>query len=224
MKLKNIIMGLMLILCAAVSSAETADEYRVLGFSKDAKYFAYEVYGIRDGSGAAYSGIFIIETKTGRECVKPFTEENVEETDLDSARHKNLKKAEAALDKYKINEDTRGETVFDSGTAEQGDDFTAELSGEASWIIFSKKPGKRLCFEDRKNEHYSISVVSGKKKKKILYSSKDVKSLCLFNHRLVRIIRYKDRLIFVVSSQSRGFEGPDTMVSFIPAVVVRQPR
>lgn len=221
MKLKNIITALMFILCTAVSSAGTADEYRVLGFSKDAKYFAYEIYGIRDGSGAAYSGIFIIDTKTGKDCVKPFTEENVEETDLDSARHKNLEKAEAALDKYRINEDTRGETVFDSGTAEQGDDFTAELGGESSWILFSRKPGKRLCIEERKNEHFTISVVSGKNKKKLLYSSKDVKSLCLFNHRLVKIIRYKDRLVFVVSSQSQGFEGPDTTISCIPAVVVR---
>lgn len=36
----------------------------VLGFSPDGRYFAFEEYGIQDGSGFPYSSIFLIDTTT----------------------------------------------------------------------------------------------------------------------------------------------------------------
>ncbi len=38
----------------------------ILGFSSDGNYFAFEQYGTQDGSGYAYSDIFIIDTRTDK--------------------------------------------------------------------------------------------------------------------------------------------------------------
>jgi predicted secreted protein len=43
--------------------AQAADgaKFRPLGFSKDSRYFAFEQYGIQDGSGFAYADVFILD-------------------------------------------------------------------------------------------------------------------------------------------------------------------
>ncbi len=38
----------------------------VIGYSQDSRYFAFEEYGIRDGSGFAYSSIYLIDLSTDR--------------------------------------------------------------------------------------------------------------------------------------------------------------
>ncbi len=52
----------------AVSSVQAADmaEYNVLGYSQDGRFFAFEQFGIQDGSGFAYADIFIIDVQDDR--------------------------------------------------------------------------------------------------------------------------------------------------------------
>lgn len=40
--------------------------FNPIGFSQDGRYFAFEEYGIQDGSGFAYSSIYVIDTVTDR--------------------------------------------------------------------------------------------------------------------------------------------------------------
>lgn len=63
----------------------------IIGFSKDGSKFAFEEYGVQDGSGFAYSNIYIIDTKTdswtsGSPWRVQINDENVS---LSSARSKN---------------------------------------------------------------------------------------------------------------------------------------
>lgn len=51
--------GLLLLLAPALAGDRALIDF--LGYSADGKYFAFEVYGIQDGSGAAYSDIFIVD-------------------------------------------------------------------------------------------------------------------------------------------------------------------
>jgi predicted secreted protein len=44
--------------------AGDAAERSILGFSPDGRYFAFEQYGVQDGSGFPYSDIFVIDTST----------------------------------------------------------------------------------------------------------------------------------------------------------------
>ena len=39
-------------------------ERQIIGFSPDGRYFAFEQYGVQDGSGFPYADIFVVNTKT----------------------------------------------------------------------------------------------------------------------------------------------------------------
>jgi predicted secreted protein len=55
---------LALLLCAlSATAAFAADaaERKILGFSRDGRYFAFEQFGVQDGSGFPYSEIYIID-------------------------------------------------------------------------------------------------------------------------------------------------------------------
>ena len=47
----------------SLSSAHAADgaKFRPIGFSSDARYFAFEQYGVQDGSGFAYTDVFVLD-------------------------------------------------------------------------------------------------------------------------------------------------------------------
>jgi predicted secreted protein len=54
-----------LALFAAATAAHAADgaQSRAIGYSPDGRYFAFEQYGIQDGSGYAYADLFVLDTK-----------------------------------------------------------------------------------------------------------------------------------------------------------------
>jgi predicted secreted protein len=53
---------------ALASAAQAGDSAQldVIGFSTDGRIFAFEEYGVQDGSGFAYSNIFFIDTQTDK--------------------------------------------------------------------------------------------------------------------------------------------------------------
>ncbi|POF28118.1 DUF2259 domain-containing protein [Roseibium marinum] len=57
------------LLASAAIAGDTA-KAEILGFSKDGAYFAFEQYGIQDGSGFPYSEIFVLDVANDR-WVKP---------------------------------------------------------------------------------------------------------------------------------------------------------
>jgi predicted secreted protein len=54
-----------LIAATPVRAGDTA-EAEILGFSADGRLFAFEEYGVQDGSGFAYANIFVVDTETDR--------------------------------------------------------------------------------------------------------------------------------------------------------------
>jgi predicted secreted protein len=57
---------LFLCLSAGISFAADAAERQILGFSPDGRYFAFEQYGVQDGSGFPYSDIFVVDLDNDR--------------------------------------------------------------------------------------------------------------------------------------------------------------
>ncbi len=53
-----------LLMTAAIASAGDYAELNVLGFAPDGETFAFEEYGIQDGSGFPYANIYVIDTAT----------------------------------------------------------------------------------------------------------------------------------------------------------------
>lgn len=61
-------MAPVLLALASVPAALAGDRaaFNPIGYSPDGRYFAFEQYGIQDGSGFAYSEIFVIDLETER--------------------------------------------------------------------------------------------------------------------------------------------------------------
>lgn len=51
---------------ASAAQAGDSAQLDVIGFSTDGRIFAFEEYGVQDGSGFAYSNIFFIDTQTDK--------------------------------------------------------------------------------------------------------------------------------------------------------------
>ncbi len=81
-------------------------ERRILGFSPDGRYFAFEQYGVQDGSGFPYADIFILDTRdNGWVPGTPFRSLLLDErAKLTDVRRQTRAKAEALLSRLRIAE------------------------------------------------------------------------------------------------------------------------
>lgn len=95
----------------AASSGDFA-QMRPIGFSSDGGVFAYEEFGIQDGSGSAYSNIFFIDT--ARDAYLPGTPVRVQAPENDSSlrrvRAESAAKANPLIARYSLN-DNPGQLV-----------------------------------------------------------------------------------------------------------------
>lgn len=99
---------LALVICATLwaTLAHAADgsQSRAIGFSPDARYFAFEEYGIQDGSGSTYANIFILDTEKD-EWLKgtPIRVQGAEEeSDLEVIRDRAMKQAAPLIAQHRI--------------------------------------------------------------------------------------------------------------------------
>ncbi|MBL8790568.1 MAG: DUF2259 domain-containing protein [Rhizobiales bacterium] len=94
-----------LFLATAATAAQAADgaQSRAIGFSPDNRYFAFEQYGMQDGSGFAYSDIFVIDLSNDswvKGTPVRVLDEN-ESGEVDTARAKAMAQAKAVIDSVK---------------------------------------------------------------------------------------------------------------------------
>lgn len=97
----------LVLLVAPIAPALAGDraEIALLGFSEDGRYFAYEEYGIQDGSGFAFSSIYAIDLTTDRWVPgTPFAARaESEDASLASIRAKAAALAKGPLDELQLN-------------------------------------------------------------------------------------------------------------------------
>jgi predicted secreted protein len=76
----------------------------MIGYSEDGDYFAFEQYGIQDGSGFAYSEVFVVDLANDRWTAgTPFAvQAEDEQRSLAEVRREALDQAQESLDKYQI--------------------------------------------------------------------------------------------------------------------------
>ena len=100
------ILTMLLALLIAVPAAWAGDyAYRdILGFSPDGKYFAFEEYGVQDGSGFPYSNIFVIDVASDNWAEGTPIRRRIDDeaTPLNKARSEARAKVDPILKKLKI--------------------------------------------------------------------------------------------------------------------------
>ena len=100
----RLVLAVCAMLWATLAYAADGSQSRAIGFSPDARYFAFEEYGIQDGSGSAYSTVFILDTEKD-EWLKgtPIRVQGEEgEGDLLAVRAKVWEKAQPLIDSLKL--------------------------------------------------------------------------------------------------------------------------
>lgn len=199
--------------------AADVQKYRVLGFSKDGAYFAYEVYGQKDGSGSVYSSIRIVEAATGKEVGKKWDAEDFDNLNLDSLRHSNLDSSEVDLDKYRLNEDTKGNVVFLYEKLIFKPTQKADLKKLNTSITLSLTESKKECFPEQKGKLAKLTMCKGKKKI-VLFEEKEPK-LCIVDAKIEKVINCKNTVVCIILYSTPGFEGLDVRYKFIVAPLIK---
>jgi len=92
------------LLATAGASAGDFASFQTLGFSPDGKVYAFEEYGVQDGSGFPYSNLYFIDTE--KDAYLPGTPIRMriddEEADLAKARAQSRDKAKNLIDQNKL--------------------------------------------------------------------------------------------------------------------------
>jgi predicted secreted protein len=108
--------------CLAAGQAPAKDQALIdfIGYSRDFRYFAFEEYGIRDGSGSAFSTIYVIDLAADSWAPgSPFRAEGHEDDKtLAEIRHEALNTAAAAMRDLQI--DTPAQIAALSGDGVPG--------------------------------------------------------------------------------------------------------
>ena len=225
--------------------AGDADRLAVIGFSKDAAYFAFESYGVGDGSGLGYSDIYIIDVKTnswvqGSPIHMRGEDERLTQT---YARAEARKLAAPLLAKYGIDQPfeflvynpiteisaDRKRIEFDSyhrsfGNSTVTPGIAADNRFELKLTDFPLDTNANCQSEEGPRYGFSLRIkqtLSGK----VLEAYKDIavpsSRGCPNNYEIEAIITPSDEtgstvLMALVAYYTQGFEGPDRKFIAVP--------
>lgn len=131
------LVALTILVLGSSGSAYAGDiaAFNPLGFSPDGKVFAFEQYGIQDGSGFPYSEIFVIDTE--KDSFLPGTPYRVriddENAGLSAARAKSLEQARPLLEQHRTADHPGNLVAFNP---------VSELDGEPHRLRYRAYPAE----------------------------------------------------------------------------------
>lgn len=218
----------------AVWAGDTA-QFSALGYSADGQFFAFEQFGIQDGSGFPYSEIFIIDLDSDSFAAgSPFKARIDDETAaLADVRAQAFAQAEGALEKIEISRPAlpialRGDGVLDDGGLTMSYGIPsyglARTEGEYGLEIdIFKAPSPRDCeyFEGNPMAFAMRRTTDGATAE--IYRDLRVPASrgCVITYKFYGIFNpfeaYDDASsVAVLSVWSHGFEGPDRRFMAVP--------
>lgn len=227
------VLSLTLILVSALFSAAKAGDIasrHMIGFSADGSYFAFEEYGVQDGSGFPYSNIYITQTKTNSwvkgSPIRVMVQD--ESQSLDDIRTQAIQKAAPLIDKLKIEHE--GLLLAHNPVTElnRPTDEVTVAPGLAPFMVdhaltFSVAP-KQLATKRCKDYGleaqmgYELAVQRKGKEKTILHTDKRIPTSrgCPKRYTISDVVQFHPegkglKTIYIVLIQvfSYGFEGDD---------------
>jgi predicted secreted protein len=228
----------LLVLTAVPALAADRALLDIIGYSPDGRYFAFEEYGVHDGSGANYSHIYVVDLPADKWVYgTPFSVEENAETDqmppLAATRAKALAKAQDKLAPLGIDTPAQilallGDGVPDSDgkTMVYADTFCCSpgATGDAHFTLslstFPAKFDEDYC-ADMGSVGYALTISGGDTTTTL---HKDGATLpksrgCTLDYRHYAVVApFKGEVPpdAIVSSYPFGFEGPDRRFLAVP--------
>lgn len=207
-----------------------------IGFSADARYFAFEEYGIQDGSGFPYSTIFVVDLTTDSWVQgSPYRATTEDETaSLAAARTAALEMAKAKLQSLAITEPAYPIALV--GDGEPGDGMTLDF-GQPGYRPGALLAARKLTLEvyDASDDPNCIDFMGEPGKGFALtLSGSDIETRevhrdaaplpksrgCVTAYRLYAVVTPADSDpetgVAIVSTYPVGFEGPNRRFLAVP--------
>ncbi|MBL0371423.1 DUF2259 domain-containing protein [Rhizobium sp. KVB221] len=224
----------------AGTSAHAGDSAQldVIGFSADGRIFAFEEFGVQDGSGFAYSNIYFLDTQEDKFLPgTPFKVLAAEEMTLGKIRKAARGKALPLIDKYDL-ENNPGLTVAYNPVSEAesnphrlkfyrypvsppfGPAFTVELKPK----LF---PAPKTCL-NMEGAFSGFSLSFTEPSKHLIYEDQQVPSsrYCPNGYRLGAVIASDVNsapAMVMIQVSNFGFEGNDERWIAVPVRLTEQP-
>jgi predicted secreted protein len=228
-----------LLLMMAPAKAADLAEHRILGFSPDASVFAFEEFGVQDGSGFPFSNIYIVDTQV--DAWLPGTPIRVLIDDMEavesgriglaSAREQARHRARALLDEHAVEdrwltlahsplgefETTPAELAFGiqprwSGLADIEYHFRAELD-----IYYAESPGQDcVVFMGDRPTGFRLRITRLETEAEVVLHEDDAiprSRGCPITYRISRVVAPDtwpvEQVVVLISVLRHGFEGAD---------------
>jgi predicted secreted protein len=218
------------VLCLSTARAGDVAELEILGFTKDGGVFAFEEYGIQDGSGFPYANRFYIDTTTDK--FLPGTPIRVrlddESASLDTARNQAREKGEAIVAQAELN---RGIMAgFNPVTELSADPFRmvvnprpifypvdSPLEFRLDEIAMNNLPGMEVCNSQGEIKGFRllrIEAVDGGQTR-LLHEDKSIPQSrgCPHGYAIGGVQTFAmdglSTFAVLISVRQHGFEGPD---------------
>lgn len=117
------------VLLTSPAIAADAAKRHVFGFSPDGKYFAFEQYGVQDGTGYPYSDVFLIDIETDTWVKGTPARQLIKQSGVSVKKAREMARVRAQPYLWRLNVGTRGKHVVN--------DPTAEADAAARFIAFT---------------------------------------------------------------------------------------
>lgn len=227
--------GLMLMVVPSLAGDRALIDF--IGFSEDGQYFAFEEYGVQDGSGFAYSNIYVVDLAADKWVSgSPFrvqADDETYETPLRDIRDEAMGEAQEMLDELGIVQPVEilallGDAVPDNdgkrlefsvpmccGPGQTQDDRLAleietfDVTTTDDYCIEMEPVGYALTFVNEDD------VVELHRDGDVLPASRG----CTLDYRLYAVVQpFWDAgsRVAIISSYPFGFEGPDRRFLAVP--------
>jgi predicted secreted protein len=225
--MKNLIFSLLFVISTPVWAGD-ASQLKLIGFSKDGDYLAFQQYGITEGEGAGYSTTYFVDVKGNKYAVKPLEtrKADVKQETLPDLIQQNLEQAKPDLEKLGIVTDNLGTQVIarllsDVGADPKKVEFTLGSNPLPPVGVHHKTFVLTLHDEKAKTEADCTNLGEIKnltltlentvtKKSKTLQQDKEVPKSrgCPLEYRIQDVYIFNEKYIAVfINVFSHGFEG-----------------
>ncbi|MEQ1769340.1 MAG: DUF2259 domain-containing protein [Devosia sp.] len=227
-----------LALCALASPALAGDRalFNAIGYSEDGRYFAFEEYGVQDGSGFAYSTVYIVDLPADKWVTgTPFHAQAADETSdapLAKTRAEAMALAQPQVDTLGIDRPAQTLALLGDGVPNDdgknltfawpqccGPGQTQEPAAGLALETFPVEPTEDYCL-DMNPVGYALTF----KGEQTVELHRDGTTLpksrgCTLDYRLYAVLAPFEQggsRVAIVSSYPFGFEGPDRRFLAVP--------
>ncbi|MEK1890290.1 MAG: DUF2259 domain-containing protein [Phyllobacterium sp.] len=230
---RRLAFGLLLAACPlATAHAGDAAKLNILGFSKDGSIFAFEEYGIQDGSGFPYANRFYIETATDKFLPKTPVRVRLddEHSSLEEARDKAARDAQGVTSLTDLElQANLGNTVASNPVTElSADPFKVKVNPRPIFpaldpvLTFTLEevaaPASETCQNIAEIKGFRLTLTEDKPeaKQELLHADESVPTSrgCPLGYSIGAVQTFypqgaKPVVAILVAIRAFGFEGPD---------------